>query len=95
MSIYINIDVDPDPDCHLGSKVTIYVLYPPDSQYPLELCDEDDDYSEKLLCKLFDGYREMEGCIGSDKKLPDNVHEICAKNNITINKIGKRLGDCQ
>ena len=94
--IYIDIDTDPDPDCYDGYKWVIYNLYPPsDKPYALDFKNEDDERVEQLLCRLFGANRVTEGVVGVDRHYYyEAVHEICAENNIIINQVAPRLGDC-
>jgi hypothetical protein len=104
MTIYVNIDTDPDQDCYGGCAMVITNLWPPsDKPWSLEEKNEDDERVEQLLIRMFDGYREMEGVVGVQRSVmfgdPDmwerEITENCTNNNIVINKMGPRLAGCE
>lgn len=95
MTIYVNIDTDPDPDCYEGTAWVIQTLYPPSGEpYSLEVKNEDDERAEQLLIRMFGGERLMEGEVGVNRPIIEGIEEYCAENNIVINKMCPRLADC-
>jgi len=95
MTIYVNIDTDPDPDCYDGTAWVILILYPPcGDTCDLDVKNEDDERVEQLLIRMFRGERLMEGEVGVNRPICDGIEEYCAENNIIINKMGPRLANC-
>ena len=93
-TVYIDIDVKPNPDCYPEDSIVFYVLYPPsDEPWSLEWENEDDIYSENLMRRVFGAERLMEGCTAIYEPLPENLEELCTENNIIINRIGEDLDE--
>ena len=106
MTIYVDIDTNPDPDCYDDLKFVLYVLRPPREEYPMVWNDDesvlhndddtmDNDEAERFIClDLGLGLRRSSsGCYARRQPPPDNISGYLAMHGVIVNKIGERLDE--